>query len=323
MTAVTVGAGAGHEDRISMNRTLILKDGKAWTIRHTNPCPPDDEVAGVGPIDPEIGILRIDRVDGRPLAVVYNFACHPYLTVPKGGVTADFPGFASGVIEDTLGEGTMALFLQGAGGDITEILYKDVHRPRDSEPLGRMLGLSTLNAWRTIKTNDATLKIISETIELPRKTDFDERIAELEAEQAQLLKSLRGTSLNVKTFVPLYIQYTLDPEHPSYYSYRYLHSEQMGADELREIDAQNRTHLDKYLRNMRVMEKLARIQDKIATLDRHKAINEAAGEPTVTTEVLGIRIGDFVLITTATELGVEIGLNLKQSSPFEHTYVAA
>lgn len=323
MTAVTVGAGAGHEDRISMNRTLILKDGKAWTIRHTNPCPPDDEVAGVGPIDPEIGILRIDRVDGRPLAVVYNFACHPYLTVPKGGVTADFPGFASGVIEDTLGEGTMALFLQGAGGDITEILYKDVHRPRDSEPLGRMLGLSTLNAWRTIKTNDATLKIISETIELPRKTDFDERIAELEAEQAQLLKSLRGTSLNVKTFVPLYIQYTLDPEHPSYYSYRYLHSEQMGADELREIDAQNRTHLDKYLRNMRVMEKLARIQDKIATLDRHKAINEAAGEPTVTTEVLGIRIGDFVLISTATELGVEIGLNLKRSSPFEHTYVAA
>ncbi|HPJ98070.1 MAG TPA: hypothetical protein PKW60_01165, partial [Candidatus Hydrogenedentes bacterium] len=37
MTEVLVGAGAGHEDRISMNRTLHLKDGKAWTIRHTNP----------------------------------------------------------------------------------------------------------------------------------------------------------------------------------------------------------------------------------------------------------------------------------------------
>ncbi|MFO7974605.1 MAG: hypothetical protein R6V12_08220, partial [Candidatus Hydrogenedentota bacterium] len=144
MTEVKVGAGAGHEDRISMNRTLQLKNGKAWTIRHTNPCPPDDEVAGVGPIDPEIGILRIDRLDGRPFAVVYNFACHPYLTVPQGGVTADFPGFASAVIEENLGEGAMALFLQGAGGDITEVLYKDVHRPRDSRPLGRMLGLSTL-----------------------------------------------------------------------------------------------------------------------------------------------------------------------------------
>jgi len=323
MTGVKVGAGAGHEDRISMNRTLRLKNGKAWTIRHTNPCPPDDEVAGVGPIDPEVGILRIDRLDGRPLAVVYNFACHPYLTVPQGGVTADFPGFASAVIEENLGEGAMALFLQGAGGDITEILYKDVHRPRDSAPLGRMLGLSTLKGWRTIETGAAMLKMVSETIELPRKADFDERIAELEAEQAQLLKSLRGTSLNIKTFLPLYIQYTLDPEYPSYYSYRYLHSERMGTHELSEIDAQNRSHIAKYLANIRVMEKLACIQDKIATLERHKAINEAAGEPTVATEVQGIRIGDFVLITTATELGVEIGLNLKNASPFQHTFIAA
>ena len=323
MTGVKVGAGEGREDRISMNRTLILKDGKAWTIRHTNPCPPDEEVVGVGPIDPEVGILRIDRLDGRPFAVVYNFGCHPYLTVPRGGVTADFPGFASGVIEENLGEGVMALFLQGALGDITEILYKDVHRPRDSEPLGILLGLSTLKALHGIETRAGALKVVSETIKLPRKTDFDERIAELEAEQAQLLKSLRGTSLNVKTFVPLYIQYTLDPEHPSDYSFRYLHSEQMGTDELSEIDAQNKAHLAKYLQNMRTMEKLARIQDKIAMLERHKEINRAAGEPTVTTEVQGIRIGDFVLVTTATELCVEIGLNLKKASPFEHTFVAA
>ena len=323
MTAVRVGAGVGHEDRISMNRTLRLKDGKAWTIRHTNPCPPDDEVAGVGPIDPEIGILRVDRMDGRPLAVVYNFACHPYITVPRGGVTADFPGFASAVIEENLGHGAMALFLQGAGGDITEILYKDVHRPRDSEPLGRMLGLSTLKALRGIKTKDATLSVISETIDLPRKADFDERIGELEAEQAGLLKSLRGTSLNIKIFLPLYIQYTLDPDHPSYYSYRYLQSEKMGADELSAIDAQNHGHIEKYLNNIRVMEKLARIQDKIATLKRHQAINEKAGEPTLSTEVQGIKIGDFVLITSAAEVGVEVGLNVKKASRYDYTFMAA
>nr|HPK00099.1 hypothetical protein [Candidatus Hydrogenedentota bacterium] len=292
-------------------------------IRHTNPCPPDDEVAGVGPMDPEIGVLRIDRTDGRPFAVVYNFACHPYVTVPRGGVTADFPGFASAVIEENLGGGAMALFLQGAGGDITEILYKDVHRPRDSEPLGTLLGLSTLEALRDIKTGAGKLKVVNEPLELPRRTDFDERVAELEAEQAQLLRSLRGTSLNIKTFVPLYIQYQLDPEHPSYYSYRYLQSDLLGTDELSEIDAQNRAHLDKYLRNCRAMEKMARIQDKIATLRKHQEFNLASGESTIATEVQGIRIGPFVLITTATELGVEIGLNLKKASPFEYTFVAA
>lgn len=323
MEPVKVGAGAGHEDRISMNRTLRLKNGLAWTIRHSNPCPPDEEVESVGPMDPEIGVLRIDRLDGQPLAVVYNFACHPYITVPRGGVTADFPGFASTVIEDNLGEGAMALFLQGAGGDITSILYKDPSRPRDSEPLGMMLGLSTLKAVRAIETKDAMLSIISETLDLPRKADFDERIAELEAEQSDLLRGLRGTSLNFKMFLPLYLKYELDPEHPSYYSYRYLQSEMLGTDELSGLDAWSRGHIDKYLRNIQAMEKLARIQDKIATLERHKAINAAAGEATITTEILGIKIGDFVLVSSPAEVLVEVGLNVKNASPFEYTFMAA
>ena len=323
MTAVKVGTGAGREDRISMNRTLRLKNGKAWTIRHTNPCPPDEEVAGVGPMDPEIGILRIDRTDGRPLAVVYNFACHPYLGVPRGGVTADYPGFASKAIEEQLGQGAMALFLQGPGGDITQVLYKDVNRPRDAEPQGTMLGLSTLKALRDIRTKDANLSVITETVELPRKTDFEERIQSLEAEQKELLGSLRGTSLNFKTFLPLYIRYALDPEHPSYYSYRYLQSELLGTDELSAIDAQNRRDIEKYLNNIHAMEKLARIQDQITTLQKHQAANQAAGEPTISTEVQGIKIGDFVLVTSAAEVLVEVGLNIKKASPYEHTYIAA
>jgi len=323
MTAVKVGAGVGHEDRICMNRTLRLKDGKNWTIRHGNPCPPDEEVAGVGPIDPEIGILRVDRMDGRPLAVVYNFACHPYLGAPRGGVTADYPGFASKVIEENLGNGAMALFLQGAGGDITQVLYKDVSRPRDGEPQGTMLGLSTLKALKNIQTGSATLSVVSEALKLPRKEDFDECIELLRAEQDRLLKSLRGTSLNIKTFLPLYMKYVLHPEAPSYYSYRYLQAEKMGTDELSAIDAQNKGHLAKYLRNIRTMEKLARIQDQVATLQRHQAINKKAGEPTVSTEVQGIKIGDFVLITSPAEVLVEVGLNVKKASPHEHTFMAA
>ncbi|MCA9438743.1 MAG: hypothetical protein KC978_23355, partial [Candidatus Omnitrophica bacterium] len=319
---VKVGAGSGYEDRISMNRTLQLKDGKAWTIRHTNPCPPDEEVESVGTMDPEIGVLRVDRMDGTPLAVVHNFACHPYITVPMGGVTADFPGFSCQTIEENLEGDAMALFLQGAGGDITSILYKDVNRPRDSEPLGWMLGLSTLKAVRQIETKEGDLRVINETIELPRKTDFDEKVAELEAEEEGLLKSLRGTSLNFKTFLPLYLKYSLDPEHPFYYSYRYLQDEKVGRDEISGIDDQNRSHIQKYLRNIQAMEKLARIQDKIATLRRHQTINQEAGSPTVSMEVMGVRIGDFVLITNSTEPLVQVGLNLKEASPFEHTYMA-
>lgn len=322
MEPVTAGAGAGHEDRISMNRTLRLKDGSGWTIRHSNPSPPDEVVESVGPIDPEIGVLRLDRQDGSPLAVLYNFACHPYVTVPEGGVTSDYPGFASEVIEDNL-PGAMAIFIQGAGGDITPILYKDVNRARDSAPEGRILGLTTLKAARAIATSPAELRVINEPLRLPRKDDFDARVAELETDQARLLASLRGTSLNLKTFVPLYIKHLMDPEHPLDYKYRYLQSESIGADEFALIDQQNRAHLDKYIRNIRAMEQLARIQDKIATLRRHQKINADSGEETVATEVMGIRIGDFVLVSSPTEMLTTVGLNVKNASPFDHTFIAA
>jgi len=323
MTPVRVGTGVGYEDRIMINRTLRLKNGEGWTIRQAHPCPPDEEVAGLGPIDPEIGILRVDRVDGRPLAVVYNFACHPLIGVPGGAVTANFPGFASNVIEQNLGDGAMALFLQGAGGDVTEVLYKDVNRPRDSEPIGTVLGLSTLKALRDIQTTDATLGVASETVALPRRTDIPKRLEALQQEQAELLATLSATSLSFKAFVPLYIKYALSPDYPSDYSYRYLHAEQIGTDELTELDNWNRQNIAKYLSNIHTMEKLARIQSDMATLRWHQAFNDASGGTTIPAEVQGIRIGDCVLITSPAELLTEVGLNVKKASPHEHTFVAA
>ena len=95
--SVRVGVGIGHEDRIQENRRLKLSSGKEVDVRHAYSMPADDEVAAVGPIDPEIGILRLDRKDGSTLAVVYNFACHPIQGVPGNANTADITGFSSEV----------------------------------------------------------------------------------------------------------------------------------------------------------------------------------------------------------------------------------
>jgi hypothetical protein len=323
MTAVKVGAGVGYEDRITINRTLRLKDGQHWTIRHAIPCPPDEEVAEVGPIDPEIGILRFDRMDGQPLAVVYNFACHPLFGDARGSITPNFPGVASRIIEENLGDGAMALFLQGAAGDIIDVFFKDFSRPRDIESLGMMLGLSVLRALRNIQTHDASLNVISETIELPRRTDIPQRIAELRKEQTKLLESFRGTSLNFRSFLSLYIQYALNPNYPLDYSYRYLQAEKIGSDEIRVMDAFNRKNVEKYLQNIRTMERLVKIQEDIATLRKHQAINEESGEAIISAEVQCIRIGDCVIITAPMELLVEVGLNIKRQSHYRPTLIAA
>lgn len=322
MVPVKVGAGMGREDRIMENRRLKMKNGREIDVRHAYSLPPDEEVAEVGPVDPQIGILRLDSNDGRTLAVVYNFACHPILGVPNGGNTADVTGFASKVIEDNLSDGTIALFLQGCGGDINPVFYKDVDHPRDAETLGNLLGLSTLLALRKVQSReDGRLKVIRETLALPR-ADVAQRITDIEAEQLRLLQSLKGTSLNLKTFIPLVVKYNVSGEFPSYYSHGYLHEKMIGRDDLSKLDAANRSNMKQYIENIHTMEQLTRMQTNLALLRKHQADNVAAGKRTIDVEVLGVRIGEFVLVTFPGELTVRIGLSIKKASPHKLTFVS-
>ncbi len=322
MAPVTVGVGTGHEDRISENRRLKLKDGREIDVRHAYSMPPDEAVAEVGPIDPEIGLLKLVADDGGTVAVVYNFACHPIQGVPSGGNTADITGFSSKVIEENSGDGSVALFVQGCGGDINPVFYKDVDHPRDAEPFGNMLGLSALRGLNDIQTTeDARLKVMHTTIELPR-ADLAQRIADMQAEQERLLRSLKGTSLSLKTFLPLFVKYSASEEFPSYYAQRYLQEEAIGRDDLKRLDAENRRNMEQYIENILTMEQLTRVQTNLALLHKHQAQNVAAGKRTVDVEVVGVRIGEFVMVTFPGELTVQIGLNLKEASPHEQTFIA-
>jgi len=322
MAPVQVGAGRGRESRIMQNRRLKLKDGSEIDVRHAYSLPPDEDVVGVGPVDPEIGLLRLDRPGGQPLAVIFSFACHPIQGVPSRANTADISGFASKAIEDGLGSGAIALFLQGCGGDVNPVQYKDVHNPRDAEPLGNLLGLSALRALKGIQTRPSgELRVVSEVLSLPRATDIEQRIAAVQSQQARLLESLKGTSLNLKTFLPLLVQYKLSGEFPADASHRYLHEKSLGRDDLSKLDAENRANMEHYLRNIRVMEQLTRLQVNKDLLAKHQAANAAAGKPTIDVEVTGVRIGDFVLVTFPGELSVQIGLNIRGRAPGPFTFV--
>jgi len=102
-----VGYGEAH---IGINRRERIADGTI--ILGQNPA---------GSFDPRVAVLRIDAVDGRPLAAVFNYACHP---VSLGGacthISADFPGVARRLVEEQTG--STCLFLQGAAGNINPLL---------------------------------------------------------------------------------------------------------------------------------------------------------------------------------------------------------
>ena len=189
LVPVKAGGGAGIEKRITMNRRLLLTNGKEWTIRRATPEPEDEYVKGIAdPFDPEIGVLRLDKADGKPLAVLFTFAGHNYTGIPSREATAGFPGFASKVIEENVGNGVVALYMQGAAGDITPILYKDVNAPKQDEMHGTLLGLSTLQAWRKISVKkDAGISVIREELLLPARKDIQEHIDSLEARKVIIL----------------------------------------------------------------------------------------------------------------------------------------
>jgi len=168
---------------------------------------------------------------------------------------------------------------------------------------------------------DDRLRVLNETLALPRADDA-KRIAEPEEQRTQLVESLRGTTLNLKTFLPLVVKYRLWPEFPSYYSRRYLYEKQLGRENLRRLDAEDRRNIEQYIRNIHTMEQLTRINTNLRLLRKHQAEAAAAGTKAIDVELVRLRVGDLVLLTFPGESTVQIGLDIKRASPHELTFVA-
>ena len=71
-----------------------------------------------GPRDESIHLLRVSRSDGRPLAVIWSYACHPVGFPRPLEVTAEYPGRVRRRLRDDLGSDLPVLFWQGFAGDI-------------------------------------------------------------------------------------------------------------------------------------------------------------------------------------------------------------
>lgn len=115
--AARIGFASGEEADIAFNRRFWMKDGRV----RMNPGIGNPDIERTeGPIDPQVLVVRIDELDGKPIGVVTNYACH---TDTVGGTlySADYPGELSASLKRSLGERTVSLFLMGASGNINHI----------------------------------------------------------------------------------------------------------------------------------------------------------------------------------------------------------
>ncbi len=85
------------------------------------------------PIDHRLDVLAADTPDGRNIATVARYACHP-TTMERDNldITAEWPGEACRVMEQVIGGGTTGIYLQGACGNINPAWmwqrFDQVHR---------------------------------------------------------------------------------------------------------------------------------------------------------------------------------------------------
>lgn len=138
MQRARIGAGTGSSS-ISVNRRFQRpEDGAVIVGRNWD-----------GPVDRDVNVLRIDAVDGSPIAAVVNFPCHPITVGPDNElITPDYPGMVRSTVEANTG--ATCLFLQGAAGDIGPVRGVAQNGANEYKRLGRLLGLEASRVWLEI-----------------------------------------------------------------------------------------------------------------------------------------------------------------------------
>lgn len=216
-----------------------------------SPPVPQMENLHAGVTDAEVPLLRVDTVEGEPLATLISFACHAVVGRGDGyDISADYPGQARWAFERIVG-GRM-LFADGCAGD-----QVPTWRGGDSrERVGRALGAQAAKAWYEVPevTDTAPIATLSRTVDIPVPEGY------VTADEARRML------------------------------------QEAGDDDSPEA-RQARSLLEK--------------------------AEEVAGRGSIPRPIWAARVGDVGFVGLPGEVLVEIGLQIKQRSPFGITHVCS
>jgi len=243
------------------------------------------------PIDRSVGVIRVDDLEGRPIATAFSFGCHPVLQGPRTEATSsDYPGAARAVIERS---GGLSLFLQGCGGNINPrygIGFElDCRDTKDRE--GAILGSEVVKVAAGIRTNvrrGPRTPLGTVGISLWPWLPVD-------GEAGQHLGAVDRT-------VPLPLS-----ELPSLETA--LDLEQRYGGELAELRERSATKQD-----ISVARRWAQWSERLVTAVRD-------GRTTSEIVIQAVRINDIALLALSVEPFFETGLAIRERSPIAHTQV--
>ena len=147
----------------NINRRAIDVDGSASLGMN-----PD------GPVDRQIGLVRLDRLDGSPLALIVKYAMHGTVLGSENLlISGDAQGIVAEYVEEKLG--APMLYVNGAAGNIAPIYSTRPNFKRGHiTQFNVLLGDRILQANRSLKsgTSKVVLWAGETVIESPRKKGF-------------------------------------------------------------------------------------------------------------------------------------------------------
>jgi hypothetical protein len=245
------------------------------------------------PIDPAVGVIRIDDLDGNAIATLFSYGCHPVTVGPRSMVAStDFPGPARDIIESGLGG--LAIFLQACGGNINPrvgIGYEIDCRDTKNR-VGYELGGEVLKVAANLRTH----------LQAGERTP----LGNVPNILFRPWQPVEGDSCTYLGAVEEVIKLGFI-ELPTMEKAEAVRNEWQKTLAQREADAAQEWEI-------RVASKFTEWAEKLV-----KAVRD--GHPTFDVVAQAFRINDIVLVGINMEVFFETGLDIKARSPFEHTLV--
>jgi hypothetical protein len=160
-----IGWAVGKEPGQVFNRRWLLKPGKLlvdpfgrekdrvkMNPGYNNP----DVDRPAGPTDPEVPVVAVRSVDGRPIAALVNYSLHYVGGHPA--LSADYFGAFAARFAELAGTGPdfVALLSNGTSGDINNVDYSQKQAPKrqPGEQIDRVAGdvaRAAFEAWKAIE----------------------------------------------------------------------------------------------------------------------------------------------------------------------------
>ncbi len=133
-----------------------------------------------GPADPDLSLLSVQTADGRPLAVLANYAMHYYGTTPLSG---DFCGRFGSVLGELIGASDVqpafvGIMSQGTSGDSMWPDYSQPAGRNDFEAYTAAVAEVAYAAYEQIDYHDwVSLAMAEQQLRLRRRAPDEERLA--------------------------------------------------------------------------------------------------------------------------------------------------